>query len=439
MNRLRLAIGAWASWCALAAHATPNDFARASVLPAAESPVAQRSSIPQDVYEWVLRDDLGDVRVLNGAGDELPYAFRVPAGAEDDTEWVPLPLFPLPASGPSTEGAPAVNIELGQGGAVVAVHGATTQTERAGYLIDASSYRTPVQEIEVAWSGPARDFLVETSVAASDDLNAWRTVVPSATLAWLQTGGQWVKLDRIELPGTRAKYLKIDMADDASLRLERVSVRSKEATAPAREWKELQGVAADGGFEFDTGGRFPVDRLAVELERPTYLVEARLFSRPNAEVGWRDRGAHTFYRAAAGDAFAASDAAAYDVSRDRFWRVQLARIGDVPRLRIGWVPHELVFLVQGEGPYTLAYGRADIDGNEWPIRDLLQRLDRGADLDSLPLVAAGAPVMSGGPERLEPAPEPLDWRTLLLWAVLVIGVLVVGGLAVRLLRAAPGT
>jgi hypothetical protein len=121
---------------------------------------------------------------------------------------------------------------------------------------------------------------------------------------------------------------------------------------------------------------------------------------------------------------------------DRFWRVELVDGGgQTPRLRAGWMPDEVVFLIQGPGPYLLAYGQAGVSGRQWPMADLLSRLGAQADLDALAPATLGAATMLGGPDRLTPPPKPLDWQTLLLWLVLIAGVAVVVFFAHRLIRA----
>ena len=65
---------------------------------------------------------------------------------------------------------------------------------------------------------------------------------------------------------------------------------------------------------------------------------------------------------------------------------------------------------------------------------LLARLDKDVEIQTVPLAGLSAANVLGGPGRLQPAPEPLDWETVLLWVVLVIGVTFVGLLAFRLVR-----
>ena len=79
------------------ATAAPNDFARGRLIAESGDAKLQRVRLDQDVYEWVTAADLGDVRVFNAAGEEVPYQILRPQRREDFAEWVDVPVFELPA------------------------------------------------------------------------------------------------------------------------------------------------------------------------------------------------------------------------------------------------------------------------------------------------------------------------------------------------------
>lgn len=422
--------------CALIAHAGPADFARGRVIVVGED-LLQRARLPQDVYEWVVRDDLGDLRVFNREAEQVPYALRRPATTSSHSDWQDLPVFTLPIATPTSTAGTEVKIELGKDGAVVAVHGGDFEhSERANYLIDLSQYDHRVADLELSWTETADNFISHFRVLASDDLNEWRTVTSSATLAALETGGKQIFVNRIELNDVSAEYLKLQQLDGAdTIAITSVTARTKLAELPRRNYKVLAASAADGGYEFDTGGRFALDRVTVEIARPSYLVEARLYSRANTQDKWRDRGRRTFYQVTINGSSVASDPVRYASPYHRFWRVKL--LGDevaTPSLRIGWLPDELVFLKQGSPPFTLAYGQADISGRPWPIEDLLTRLGTAQEFDLLPFSTLREPEVLGGAERLIAKPAAIDWQTITLWLILLIGVGVIGALAYRVVR-----
>ncbi len=149
---------------------------------------------------------------------------------------------------------------------------------------------------------------------------------------------------------------------------------------------------------------------------------------------WMDRGRRTFYRVAVDGKVVTSDPLAFAV-RDRYWQVDVLNDDKAtPTLKVGWLPDELIFLKQGNPPYVLAYGQADFTGKQWPMDGLLARLDKDVEIQTVPLAGLSDANALGGPARLEPAPEPIDWETVLLWSVLVVGVGFVGLLAFRLTR-----
>ena len=435
--------------------AAPEDFARGMTIEIAEPGLAQRVALTTDLYQWVTRDDLGDLRIYDANGGELPYALRRPSAGESHTPWQGLPLFSLPVSlpvsllGPAagSEAAAGVNIELGEGGAVVAVRGpVTTAPGETGYLIDASSYPHQPTELELTWPSETADFVARFQVDASDDLNSWRTVVATATLAALHTDGQRVLLNQIELPPVQAHYLRLQPLGGAdTLTLDSVRTRARIAIDPVRHWLSLAGTQRKDGYEFTANGRFPLDRIEVTLDRDTFLIEARLSSRADSKAPWRDLGVHRFYRARVNGRIAASEPLAIRRPNHHQWRVEpISPTMAVPKLQIGWLPDEVVFLPQGEPPYLLAYGRAGLSGKQWPMANLLSQLDAEApsgaggspDLmfDTLPQARLATARMLGGEARLQPEPQPIEWRTILLWTVLLLGVGMVALFAYRLLR-----
>ena len=95
----------------LAAHAGPADFAHGRVIVVGEE-LVQRARLPQDVYEWVVRDDLGDLRVFNREAEQVPYALRRPATTSAHSDWQDLPIFTLPVASTVSTAGTEVNIEL---------------------------------------------------------------------------------------------------------------------------------------------------------------------------------------------------------------------------------------------------------------------------------------------------------------------------------------
>ncbi len=423
---------------AFVAAADQSEFARGRVLDTNDAAFVQRISVPDDVYEWVVRRDLGDLRVFNRDQEEMPYNVRRPARTEEYSPWQSLPLFPLPQDSGDGSADPRLRIEVSEAGAIIDLGGAsgTGGTARA-FLVDATALEEVPTGIRLVLGGEG-DVVSRLRFETSGDLNRWQALGADVTVARLASEGRQVGVNEFELPKRKARYLRIRQLEGSTpLGVDRVEVRHRRSELPERRWRSLTGTPEDGGWEFSSGGWFPVDRLkVVDADGANFLVTARLFSRLDETDAWRDRGLRTFYRSRIGGVIVESSALAID-DGDRFWRLEFEGEGiDGPQLDIGWLPDEVVFLKQGPAPYVLAYGQAGVQARQWPLTELLRQLNGKApmDLADVPVARAGEAQMLGGPDRLLDAEPSIDWRTWVLWAVLVLGVIAVAAMAYRLLK-----
>jgi Protein of unknown function (DUF3999) len=115
----------------------------------------------------------------------------------------------------------------------------------------------------------------------------------------------------------------------------------------------------------------------------------------------------------------------------------------LPTLSAAWVPHQLVFAARGAPPFTLAYGNNAAKSNALPIESLIPgyRDDAGATVRAAKIsgnvtvnvqaAAAQGQKDLGGAVRLE---QQVDWKRWSLWGVLGLGVLLLGGMAWRLIK-----
>ncbi len=418
--------------------ANQTDFARGVILDTSDRSVVQRLTLPDDVYEWVVRRDLGDLRVFNRDQEEMPYNVRRPYRRNEYSEWESLPVFPLPAT-EDAEGGLDLRLEVSESGAIIAYQSGSSAPARTdAYLADASALSQVPTQMKLRWSSPAQgDVVTRVRVETSDDLNSWQTLIADTAIVRLTNAGGEVLLDRFDLPRRQARYLRVTQLEgNGSLTITGIEVRHRRSELPARRWRTLAGQQSDGGWEFESGGWFPVDRLLLTTSG-NFLITAQLYSRTSEEDTWRDRGVRTFYRSTVAGAVVESEPLGIN-DGDRFWRVELqGEVLATPELRVGWLPDEVVFLKQGSAPYVLAYGQAGVEARPWPLTELLRKLNgsKPLDLADVPFARALDAQMLGGPDRLELAAAPVDWRTIILWAVLVLGVVAVGAMAFRLLKA----
>lgn len=401
-----------------------------------------RLLLPEDVYDTATRPDLGDIRVLNGAGDAVPHTLRAaPRPANPEAEWRAVPSFPM--AEPQT-GAPAkTQITLGPDGAVLEVSGDTTsRLATTAHLVDVSGLDEVLTRVSLSWqAAPDVSFLARVSIQGSDDLNSWRTFVASAALAQLQRDSHTLTQNEIELPaGTRAKYLRISWPKElAAVMLTSVRVRPRLTEAQAEiRWRTLtaERVEPTGVARYDAGALLPIQYVDIEFADPTDTATVTIRSRVTASSEWRLRHRALFYSLRESDSVIRSSPAPIAQTTDRYWTVETASAGGwtparAPRLKIGWHPHELVFLAQGAPPYTLVYGSARVGAADAPVDALLATLDDAERASRVRLATLDEPRSLGGADALKPT---LPLQQIALWAVLIVAVAALAFLAMRLFR-----
>lgn len=440
----------------------PADFAYGMPISLTGNGAVYRLTIPSEVYGTVIRDDLNDIRIFNSANAVVPHALRLPKNKSGIAEVVnALPFFPLYTDETSRgKDGLSVRIEQGKDGAIVNVEegdaGAGKNRKLSGYIIDASRQTGQVDELDIEWQDNEENFVITVSVESSHDLTHWSTPVPRATLARMRFSGHEILRKRIRLPAGSSRYFRLSWpAGTEGIPVKQI-LGVQWGSEPEREpvWTAFKGKPAPDGakkgiaaYEYDSAARFHVDRVRLRFAEKNTLVNARLLSRPDPAAEWRYRQSGIFYDLRFDEVSLVQDTVSIGQAADRYWRVEMdggaapdpatdpaTDPGNVPVLELGWLPHELLFVARGEGPFMLAYGSARLEEADLnPNRAGLLYQVMGANEDALLKEAALLPKITlGGPDRLIPEPPPLPWRKWLLWGVLVLGVGVIARMALSL-------
>jgi hypothetical protein len=404
----------------------------------------QRLVMPAAVYEHVAHADLRDLRVFNGAGEVVPFAFVPAVPSTPLVERRALVVYPVRVD-EGIANANDVTLSLRASGGTMSLDVRTRDgrsvagSRVAGYVIDASALDVPIGALVV--TAGAADLNTRASIEASDDLASWRRVATAAPLLRLQMDGRTLLRDRVDLPAVHARYFRL--TTDAPLP-EPVTVEAQigvHAAPPALPTRELEGTYAQAGaFEYDAQGPFDAAQVDLRLAAPNTVAPARVLGRADPNMPWRPVADAVFYRLGEPSREVRNPPVRVAGAAWRYWRVELDPRSGVtsaspPMLLVGWQPAEIVFASRGPAPFQLAYGRRDANPGALPIAILVPGFDarRGLGPDAAIATPAGAPQV-GSRTALG---LPVDFRRIALWGVLIVTVLVLGGLGVRLLREPP--
>jgi hypothetical protein len=418
-----------------------------------------------EVYAAISDAQLRDLEVVDGDGNSVPTAQRSAESTGATSAWIELPLFALPAraNAKADDGSLSLRIERSADGrlrsldAGLGASNTITSTSAAEFIVDASKLDAPIDSLRLDWDEGNDAVNAQFALSGSDDLQAWRSLVASASVLGLNQAGNRLSRHEIALGGARSAYLRLRRLDNGSaLTTLRVSARALAPSTPvraARQWlgaspraSEADDPAPPPGtaiYRYTLPAALPVEALKLELASDNSIAHVRIASRmldAPGPVAWLTRAYFTAFRLHQGDSLIGNDEVPTGSEpRSSEWRVEATPALDrAPSLSVAWRAQRFVFLAQGHGPYRLIAGSVNARRAEYPVDIALTELRGKLGKDwQPPLAQLGARDTLAGADAFKPAPAapaPRDWKTWLLWSVLVAAAALIGYLALSLLR-----
>ncbi|MDX2217835.1 MAG: DUF3999 domain-containing protein [Burkholderiales bacterium] len=426
----------------------------------------QRVLLPAAVHQGSARDDLGDLRVFNARGEQVPFAHAAaPRVAETAPTTHGLPIFPLTVArtGGAADDTLSLQIRQQKDGTLISLNSRTTdgkstalsaeeRRDLSGYIVDASHLNpgdgkaepVRVSALVFDWEVIVDSRAGRVRIETSNDLKAWSTLIQDGALVDLEHAGQRLTQKRIDVTPTDARYLRLTWADKPFVLKSVTAEMQAERAAPALsrhvvspEAGKVDGLQA-GEHVFDLGGRLPVREVRLLLPEPNTVAPVRIFARRDVSQPWRQVESATFYRLNRDGVELVSPAVKLPPQNERFWKVAVdARAGGLgqgrPQLEVGWQPQSIVFAARGEGPYRLAWGNAEAAPAQLSLTALVPGYRQDSEY-SLPVAEAGdvARQTVTPPSALAKLTQTFTLKQGVLWLVLLLGVGLLGLMAWRL-------
>jgi hypothetical protein len=408
-----------------------------------EAPAAvEVFDVPLTAEVYAAAQGIEQLAVLDANGAPQAFFRRRPPPTAPTEQRVVLEASPLYAGGPAS--APTIGVTTsGERTSVTVTPEAADGTTITGFVLDARAVTTAPVALELEWRALPQPFLLDVSVEQSMDLTAWRSV-GRASVAALEIGGTEVRHARVPVRANAGGYLRVtpsrSVADWQLLRAALVSSTTEVATPQSVRVAPLAAGAApeDGPADalyFDAGGTLPVQSVALGFAATDGWVRADVAASRTLDGPWLPViYGELFYALSFEGREVASTPVVIGRQDARYWRVVPAAPlrGQALELELAFPQEFLRVAVNGGAPYLLAAGTlAEDAGPDATLAAVWSQLEPPADI--VPLARLSARRELGGAAALVVA-RPFPWRTASLWAVLVVGVLVVATMAVRLAR-----
>jgi hypothetical protein len=438
--------------CSLALALAPKDFSRqwpvqsSCAASAASCEGAYAVTLDESVYRQLRRADLGDIAAFNADGEPLPFGpmpaeYRAPPAA-----WKPAAWFALPPA--ELQGAQDLNLHVTRSQSGELSLDATLSHGPPGapqdILVDVRDDKRLVEALVIEPDLHAADFSVQVAVEASEDLESWRTLLPSATLAQLRQNGQALARSKIEFAPVQTKYLRLRLlGGTVGIPLRSVQLLLRE-DGPAVAVQPRARIAADfvrqegRAYVYELPARVAVERVNVVLGDDNAIASFSVSAREPGEKNWRYVGQVDAFRLRGAGVELDNEPMDVQPARWREWRIESStELARTPVLELGYRPERWLLLTHGKTPYVVAAGSNTVRGGEFPLGALLGQVRAKFGRDWQPTPATLGAMQEAGGEAALTAYDPETKRTWMLWAVLLLAAVAVIGMVLRLLKASP--
>jgi len=417
---------------------------------------------------------LADLRVHNAVGETMAFA------------WVDEPA---PAAAPRQVAARLYKVPLPPADAASAIDG----RPRQAWIVDTREASEDLLRLDLGLERGTQG-VYTLRIEASDDLQHWRTLKDDAQLVQLQalpqvgaTGTLASQVERerlsangIDLDDTPARYLRLTTAPRSAIPplVSATVTRAPHRPAPPPlEWSdtiaasrceatscdyplprnaaiaEVQITPSDvdtigqvmvmGQMEM---GRLPPPRHSL-LHGPLHALRLKAERAPTqAGMAWDNAGMANVYWLTQASGAPDLHSPPLRLEGAAWHMLRLETFGPItqlghapPTLRVGVRQRQLVFVARGAGPFTLARAGAGDASTPMSLATLMPGRAPGAPLPEATATVASAPAALPTPASASASasaepPAPAGSRTPWLWAALLAGLALMGGMAWSLLR-----
>jgi len=440
----------------------PAEFAwRGTLALPAGAPVA-RVSLPADAMGRLQSADARDVRVFNAEGVPVAFALATPAASAPTAPpaqtraYTAYPLFTAASGQRPATGAVAVHLDSTGSHSSVWVRFTDKVSSGAAGTADAAATRLPsvlldtrgdphtITALTLQATLPANT-LVHLTLASSADLAQWTPVPVQGPVFRFEGAGaptqQTLQLAQpLRLQG---RYLRLGWDAQTGVQVQGVTgIVAQTLAAPSSIRAPLPAGIADGSSAMDWPLSFatPLAALRLSTTQDNTLVPVRILGRNDATQAWRPLAQGVLFRLGSDSPSAVNPPIPLGGASVRHLRVEALQGMPLPSPNLQataeFEPVQLAFLASGTGPFELAVGRAHTSAAAVDP-GLLSAVVQGKlqDLPQAEITQVRVGPSAAGDSALQRLlPVGTEPRSVLLWAVLLAGVLVLAGVAYALLR-----
>lgn len=422
-----------------------------------------QTTLTHDIYRYSADVQLNDLVVTDQQGNKLPYRLVEPGIKNtEQAKQNPVRFFPV-AVGAAPETLLALSsasIRLDDNEISVSVvkrdqeelRDQTAPTDF--YVVDLSEWRARVDALMVLWPISQQHQYLEVQVNGTNDMTNW-TPITKTTLVQLHKDGEQLTRNKIPLSLKEFEYAYLQLKftrGGENLQLTQIAVENtdKIANAPTPDSWQVSGTLAKkqesalhsinsgkkspvAAWEFERDDIAPISRVSINLGEVVYGDQIKVFSRRSEKQPWQLIHQGIWFNAQVGSTWQQSDALNIYQNSDTQWRVELnelLRTHANPQLVFTRQPELLQFIANNSAPYKIAIDTQAAPGNQATSTQIFSQLVNNKELQwSQTTFTELKPNINYFARHS----MQIGWKTLLFWGIMIGAVLVLVGVAVRLM------
>ncbi|MCP4300655.1 MAG: DUF3999 domain-containing protein [Gammaproteobacteria bacterium] len=415
------------------------DFAYQSRL-AQSDQALQRVALPIEVVLALARSDLGDLAIFNANGKQLVHSVTHAADSSHELNQQ-LPFHKFGRFHQQRSKTVTQREQTTQPGSLSELETTQTlpvQSLRKDYLVELSrDENTPAFTlIDLQWTHEPADQILQLKVEVGNELDSLRVIKQRKSLtnrasddrSWHSIGG---------IPSGH-KYMRLSPVGEVTrFELLRVSGIYQQEQAAARLTHRITPQLSSGEngniYSFAIPSAVNAEAIRILPAEADSVISGDLYgTRGNGDTRILIR---RNYRQHNIDADDIKPSQPVQLPRRKYREIQFStrtQLALAPTVELSYPPYELIFLGDGNSPYTLAWGNHESEGQLSELSQILQGDLQQAQKNGS-LVDLGPIEESGGVSRLAPLPT-LPWKKWLLWFLLVLASIITGRMAFKLYR-----
>jgi len=433
-----------------------------------------RTELPLEVYQFTRQDNLGDMVITNAAGEQVPYALLAKSLAHISqapiNKRVTLSIYALEADTldhTTVSGAEDLRVQLEKSASKTTVtisQSAKTSDPKTGsvgmvYLLDAGKNHSSFQKLTLDWA-QIESKMIAVEVLTSDDLNHWNKVGQGVLLKTSNAAGSILQ-NTIELSGpitqryiqlhsvnsTQAFTLTSAEAQSAAVSNEVPKLLWQTLANPKRIDDEKSGKIT---IEFEANGHFPAEFLRVNLPESNTITTVKISVRNKVSEPLRTVTSASVYRMVESNTKSQNieitnpDISIYTTVA-RYWQLEFNNAtGGIgasnPTIALGWPTQVIVWNARGSSPFSLQIDESEsgqqVIANHLNIENLIPdfKLEKLEQLPFAQIKLQNSEVSARAKTAENTWSMPENHKRWWLWGGLVLGVLVLAGMVLSLLK-----